>query len=585
MQITAHVAQVVRAALDWPVERAAQIEDALTVPPNLALGDVAFPCFQLARELRAAPNVIAKTIAAKISPDALISSAVAEGPYLNLFLNRANATGQVLGEIRDHPTTFGRRDLGRSRTLVLDFSAPNIAKPFHFGHLRSTNLGADLARIWTFQGWKVVRKNYIGDWGTQFGFVIWAWQQWGDEAELQARAIDYLVELYIRANQESAKDTSVREKARELFLKLEQGDAEIVSIWQRFRTLSLSGFQRTYDRLGISFDSYEGESSLNDKVQPVIARFLNAGVARESEGAIVVDVSDVLGREIAPCMLQKSDGASTYAARDCAEAIDRWERYQFGANVYVVSRQEDHFAQVFAALGKLAVAEAWELNWPALCENVSFGYVRGMSTRKGEAVWLEAVLDEARDRATRYREERAAANTRGLPEVPEEELAGVSEAVGQAALLYFDVSSRRMTDVTFDWDSVLQFEGNTGPYLQYTHARMSGIFRKAADAGLVAATEAGETALLLADEEWALVQTLRGFSHALRRAAEQSEPFEVAHYLYDLASAFNTFYNKHIVLDEADPARSRARLALVGATRTVLASGLGLLGIQPLEYM
>jgi arginyl-tRNA synthetase len=298
-----------------------------------------------------------------------------------------------------------------------------------------------------------------------------------------------------------------------------------------------------------------------------------------------VDVSDVLGREIAPCMLQKSDCASTYAARDCAEAIDRWERYQFGANVYVVSRQEDHFAQVFAALGKLAVAEQWPVNWPALCENVSFGYVRGMSTRKGEAVWLEAVLDEARDRAGRYREERSAANVRGLPEVPPAELATISEAVGQAALLYFDVSSRRLTDVTFDWDTVLQFEGNTGPYLQYTHARMSGIFRRATEAGLATTASPGDLPLLVADEEWALVQKLRGFGQAVRRAAEQREPFEVAHYLYELASVFNAFYNRHVVLDEADPARSRARLVLVGSARTVLASGLRLLGIRPLEYM
>jgi arginyl-tRNA synthetase len=585
MQITAHIAQVVRTALDWPAERSAQIEDALTVPPNPALGDIAFPCFQLAKEFRSAPNLIARTVAGKITPDPIIASAAAEGPYLNLFLNRVNATEQVLGEIRDNPGTFGRRDLGAGRTLVLDFSAPNIAKPFHFGHLRSTNLGADLARIFSYQGWQVIRKNYIGDWGTQFGFVIWAWQQWGDEAALEARAIDYLVELYIRANQESGKDPAVREQARALFLRLEQGDPGIVKLWERFRGLSLEGFQRTYDRLGIAFDSYDGESSLNDKLQPVIARFLKAGVAKESLGAIVVDVSDVLGREIAPCMLQKSDGASTYAARDCAEAIDRWERYQFGANMYVVSRQEDHFAQVFAALGKLALAEKWELNWPALCENVSFGYVRGMSTRKGEAVWLEAVLDEARDRAARYREERAAAKARGLPEVPAAELAGVSEAVGQAALLYFDVSSRRMTDVTFDWNTVLQFEGNTGPYLQYTHARMSGIFRKAAEAGLAITAAPGDLALLLDDEEWALVQKLRGYSHALKRAAEQREPFEVAHYLYELASVFNAFYNKHVVLDEADPARSRARLDLVGSTRTVLASGLGLLGIRPLEYM
>ena len=585
MQITSHVARVVCTALDWPAERAAQVEDALTAPPNPALGDLAFPCFQLAKERRAAPQAIAKELAAKITPDPIIAEAKAEGPYLNLFLNRANAAEQVLREIQAAPSTYGSRDLGQGRTLVLDFSAPNIAKPFHFGHLRSTNLGADLARIFSFQGWRVFRKNYIGDWGTQFGFVIWAWQQWGDEAALNARAIDYLVELYIRANQQGEKDPAVREQARALFLRLEQGDAEIVALWERFRALSLEGFHRTYDRLGIAFESYDGESSVNEKVQPVIERFLKAGVAHESLGAIVVDVSDVLGREIAPCMLQKSDGASTYAARDCAEAIDRWEKHRFGANIYVVSRQEDHFAQVFAALGKLAAAEGWSDNWPALCENVSFGYVRGMSTRKGEAVWLEAVLDEARDRAAKYRNERAAANLRALPELPATELTAISESVGQAALLYFDVSSRRMTDVTFDWDTVLQFEGNTGPYLQYTHARMSGIFRKADEVGLGGDGNSADLKLLVADEEWALVQKLRGFGPAVRRAAEQREPFEVAHYLHELSSVFNTFYNRHVVLDSGDPARSRARLELVRATRTVLASGLGLLGIEALEYM
>jgi arginyl-tRNA synthetase len=583
MQITAHIAQVLCNALAWPAERRAQIEAALATPPNLALGDCAFPCFQLAKELRTAPNRIAQGLAEKIQPDRLIASAVAEGPYLNLFLNRRNALGQVLGEIRESPSTYGHTDLGRGQTLVLDFSAPNIAKPFHFGHLRSTNIGADLARIFAFQGWEVLRKNYLGDWGTQFGFVIYAWQKWGDEAALEARAIDYLVELYIRANRESEQDPSVREQARSLFLRLEQGDAEIRALWSRFRALSLDGFMRTYARLGISFDSYDGESSINDKVQAVVERFLKAGVAKESLGAIVVDVADVLGRDIAPCMLQKSDGASTYAARDCAEAIDRWERYQFGANLYVVSRQEDHFAQVFAALGKLAVAEQWPVNWPARCENISFGYVRGMSTRKGEAVWLEAVLDEARDRAGRFRTERAETSARGAVAAGEADT--VSEAVGQAALLYFDVSSRRMTDLSFDWDAVLQFEGNTGPYLQYAHARMSGIFRKAAELGLAAADEPGDLATLGADEEWLLVQKLRGYGPAVRRAAEQREPFEVAHYLYELASVFNAFYNRHVVIEVAEPARSRARLALVKATQGVMRSGLQLLGIRALEQM
>lgn len=585
MQISSHIAEVVCRALDWPAARRPEVEAGLALPPDPSLGDASFPCFPLAKERRTAPNQIAADLARRISPDAIIARAAATGPYLNLFLDRPQVSTRVLDEIRHNPDTFGSRDLGRGQTMVLDFSAPNIAKPFHFGHLRSTNLGADLARIFTFQGWRVIRKNYIGDWGTQFGLVIWAWQQWGEEAALEARAIDYLVELYVRANRAAGSDPAVQESARQLFLRLEQGDPENTRLWERFRTLSLDGFHRTYDRLGIGFDSYDGESAMNSKVQPVIARFLKAGVARESQGAIVVDVADVLGREIAPCMLRKSDGASTYAARDCAEAIDRYERHGFAANLYVVSRQEDHFAQVFAALGKLGAAEGWAENWPALCENVSFGYVRGMSTRKGEAVWLEAVLDEARDRAARYREERAAAGNRGAPELPPAGQADISEAVGQAALLYFDVSSRRMTDVTFDWDTVLQFEGNTGPYLQYSHARMSGIFRKAGDAGWLGTPQAGDAATLVADEEWAVIQKLRGFGPALARAAVQREPFELAHYLYDLCSVFNAFYNRHVVLDESDPARSRARLALVGGVRTVLANGLSLLGIRALEFM
>ena len=583
MHITSHVAQVIATALDFPPARQAEVARALTAPPNLQMGDIAFPCFQLARELRTAPKVIAEKLATRIQPDALIARAVAEGPYLNLFLERREAAARALGEILDRPMDYGRVDRGQGQTVVLDFSAPNIAKPFHFGHLRSTNLGADLARIFLFMGYRVIRKNYIGDWGTQFGIVIYAWQKWGEERLLEERAIDYLVELYIRANQESEQDPAVREQARQLFLRLERGDPEITSLWQRFRDLSLQGFMKTYERLGITFDTYEGEAAINHRVQPVIERFLQAGVATHSQGAIVVEVADVLGREIAPCMLQKSDGASTYAARDCAEAIDRWEKYRFCANVYVVSRQEDHFAQVFAALGKLAAAEKWEVNWPAACENVSFGYVRGMSTRKGEAVWLEHVLDEARDQARRVRAEKAAANARGFPELAPDMLEAISEGVGQAALLYFDVSSRRLSDVSFDWDTVLQFEGNTGPYLQYSHARMCGIFRKAEEAGLSVQDRPSD--FVMADEEWALLLKLRGFGAALERACDNREPHEVAHFLHELASHFNTFYNKHTVIDPDQVDRSANRLSLVRATQSVLASGLRLLGIRPLEYM
>lgn len=584
MEISKHVAAAIAAALDEADSRGAEILHLLTNPPSLQMGDIAFPCFALAKELRASPKAIAERIAQRVTPDRLIERATATGPYVNVHLNRPAAARQILETVIAQAEGYGSADLGRGKTIVIDFSSPNIAKPFHFGHLRSTNIGADLARILGFLGYSVVRKNYIGDWGTQFGVVIYAWQKWGDPAALESRAIDYLVELYIRANQESERDPAVREEARALFRRLEAGDTAIKSLWERFRALSLRGFAKTYERLGVAFDSYDGEAAVNHRVQSVIDRFVKSGVAVPSEGAIVVPVADVLGREIAPCMLQKSDGASTYAARDCAEAINRWERYRFAGNIYVTSRQEDHFAQVFAALGKLSVAEGWDANWPAACENVGFGFVRGMSTRKGEAVWLEHVLDEARDQALRVRTEKAAANPRGFPDMPAADIESISEAVGQAALLYFDVSSRRMSDVTFDWNTVLQFEGNTGPYLQYSHARMCGLFRKV-DATTNAGTASVVVADSLSDEEWALLLQVRAFGSAVQRACVEREPHELARYLHELASSFNTFYNKHTVIDEAEPERSAARLVLVGACRITMANGLRLLGIRPLEYM
>ncbi|MCC5794708.1 MAG: arginine--tRNA ligase [Chromatiales bacterium] len=582
MDIELHIARRLCPALELPPDQTGTLAGALVRPPTPAHGDLALPCFGFARSLRRSPQQIAASLAGKLEPDEVIAGAEAAGPYLNIRLNRPAVTASVLGDVLADPGAYGRRDLGRGGVVVLDFSAPNIAKPFHFGHLRSTNLGAILGRLLEHMGYRVFRKNYLGDWGTQFGFVIYAWQRWGDEWALEKGAIDYLVSLYIRAYQESEGDPGVREQARELFRRLEQGDPDIRALWARFRELSLAGFMDTYRRLGVSFDSYDGEAAINPQVRPIIERFQRAGVAVQSEGALVVEVSDVIGREIAPCMLQKSDGASTYAARDCAEALDRFERHGFVANIYVASRQEDHFAQVFAALGKLAEAEGWRENWAQRCENISFGFVRGMSTRKGEAVWLSDVLDEARDRARRVRTQKAAQNPQGFPELLGADLDEVSEAVGQAALLYFDVSSRRMSDISFDWNTVLQFEGNTGPYLQYTHARIGGIFRKT---GQVASGDLAEIAPLLEnEEEWQLVLHLRAYADTLERACVHREPFELANYLYALCSLVNTFYNRHKVLGTG-PGLERARLALLGATQAVLAGGLRLLGIRPLDRM
>jgi len=589
VRINEHLTGRLAEALNLPDSERELVAKSFSQPPRPEMGDLAFPCFPYAKILKTSPAAIARGLAERIKPDFLLSHLEAQGPYLNLFLHRPEANRLVLDEILTQGPDYGRQGLGRGGLIVLDYSHPNIAKPFHFGHLRSTYLGMELARIFEFLGFKVWRKNYLGDWGTQFGFIIYAWRKYGEEALLQERTIDYLVELYIQANQEAEGDPGVRAAAREYFRRLEEGDPEIVGLWERFRELSLAAFKRTYDRLDIAFDSYEGEAAVNTQVAPVVDRFLKAGVARASEGAIVVDVADVIGREIAPCMLRKSDGATTYAARDCAEAIDRWEKHRFAGNIYVVARQEDHFAQVFAALKKLAAAEGWKVDWSERCENVSFGYVKGMSTRKGQAVWLDDVLDEARDRAKTLRKHNEEVSPERLPGLNPQELEAVSEAVGQAALIYANVAAKRLSDITFDWDKVLQFEGNTGPYLQYTYARMAGIFRKARenDFALPARWEAGaeDCALLISDEEWSLVLKLRLFPQAVRRAGEQREPHEIAKYLYELATLFNHFYHRHKVLNPEDVRLTRSRLGLIKAVQIILVRGLGLLGIRTLETM
>lgn len=589
MQISKHLTRVLGEALGIPATERNLTIKSLSRPSRLDMGDIALPCFRFSAGLKASPAAIAARLASAVAPDSLIHHVQAQGPYLNLFLRRPEAIRLVLQEVFNEKENYGRQDIGQKGVIVLDYSHPNIAKPFHFGHLRSTNLGADMARIFEFSGYDVWRQNYLGDWGTQFGFVIYAWQRYGDEACLQERAVDYLVELYIRASQESEENPGVREAARNVFRRLENGDPEIIALWQRFRNLSVAAFTKTYERLRIAFDSYEGEAAMNDKVGSVIDRFLRAGVARESEGAIVVDVADVIGREIAPCMLRKSDGASTYAARDCAAAIDRWEKHEFVANIYVCSRQEDHFAQVLTALKKLAAAEQWEVNWPQRCENISFGYVKGMSTRKGQVVWLDDVLDEAREQVRNLRQHKEQLYLEGLPFLSPDDIEQVSEAVGQAAILYFDVSSSRMADITFDWNAVLQFEGNTGPYLQYTYARMSGIFRKAAASGLalddICFINAEDLGLLTSNEEWSLVLKVREFRMAVRKAAEMREPHEIAKFLFDLASVFNHFYHVHKVLNPDNQRTTLARLGLVKCIQTVLGIGLKLLGIQALDVM
>lgn len=583
-----HLSNALGSALPSQTCDAVRLAEMLGAPPDPRWGDIALGCFPLARSSGISPAELAAQLASQLVGDPLVNVAEARGPYLNIFLKRPEATRLILQEVLAQGEAYGRQDVGGGRTIVLDYSSPNIAKPFHFGHLRSTNLGACLARIWEALGYRVWRQNYLGDWGTQFGLVMYAWRMYGDEKHLSTRAVEYLVDLYIRANREAEEDPSVRETARLLFKRLEDGDPELKALWARFRELSIASLQRTYARLSYTFDSYEGEAAMNDKVAPVIDRFLRAGVATVSDGAVIVEVADLLGRALAPCMLRKSDGATTYAARDCAAAIDRWERHRFAANVYVVARQQDHFAQVFTALRKLGLAEGWTEMWPDRCENVPFGFVRGMSTRNGTAVWLDEVLDEARSRADMVRAQTDVNMSNTLAPLGAKELDEINEAIGQAAVLHFDVSARRMSDLTFAWDDVLRFEGHTGPYLQYTHARICGIYRKLSEVGAVSEKVRKTTTAarhITSDDEWRVVRKLADYPRTVLVAGERREPSEVAHYLFELASHVNRFYYACRVLDQSDPTLTSERLQLVEAARTVLSAGLRLLGIKPLEAM
>jgi arginyl-tRNA synthetase len=584
--VYSHITDRIATAVRLPAVDAVRLPTSFGRPPSGVPGDVAVPCFPIAGRAGAFPAEVATSLATVWASDRFVERAEARGPYLNLHLRREVVGHLVLEHVDRERDQYGSQNIGRGQTIVLDYSSPNIAKPFHFGHLRSTNLGAALARVWEALGFRIWRQNHLGDWGTQFGLVAYAWREYGEERELLARAVEYLAELYVRASREAAEDPRVQECARTLFRRLEGGDPELLALWRRFREMSIATLQSTYERLGVTFDSYEGEAAMNGKVGPLVERFLASGVARTSSGAVVVDVADVVGRSIVPCMLRKSDGATTYAARDCAAAIDRWERHRFVANIYVCARQEDHFAQVFAALHRLSQAEGWPVHWPPCCENVSFGFVRGMSTRSGQVVWLDRVLNEARERARTLRLEKQRANP-DFPPLAEVRLGAVSEAVGKAAVLFFDLSARRMTDVTFNWDNLLTFEGNTGPYLQYTHARIAGLFRKAGEdpssvLGRCTPTAGG---MAWTDEAWSLVRGIGEFPRAVRSAGEQREPHEIASYALSLCGEFNRFYAKTWILDPREAERSANHLRIAAATRVVLQNALHLLGIEPLEVM
>lgn len=560
---------------------AGEIASALTAPPDSAMGDFAFPCFPLAKARRANPAKIAADLAAAIGPTPLIARIEAKGPYLNFFVERTAWTRDVLGRIFREGDKYGASDEGRGKTVVIDYSAPNVAKEFRIFHLRTTVLGHALCNLYRMLGWRCVGINHLGDWGTQFGVVLAAFEEKGDESRLSEEPIKYLTGLYVEYSRRMTDDPSLRDRARQWLKKLEDGDAEARRLWRTFVDLSVRDFKRVYKRLGIEFDHYRGESYYFEKTDDVIRRAQEAGAAEISEGALVIKMPD---EKLPPVIIRKSDGATTYVTRDIAAAINRHEEFRFDRMLYVVgSEQKLHFEQLFEALRRMGC------EWAGRCVHVPYGIylelqeVEGETrrakagTRGGFKVLLEDVLNEAADRAERIIDEHY---EEGFFENKRE----AADAVGIGAIVFNDLKNTRIKDVVFDWDSMLSFKGETGPYLQYTHARTCSILRKwdrevAADV---------DFALLGDPEEFEMSKILARYPQVIGRAAEAYEPSVVAGYLLEVAASFNKYYTdltNHKVADESAPELSRARVLMADCVRRVLAGGLRILGIRPIERM
>ncbi|KRQ88071.1 Arginine--tRNA ligase [Caloramator mitchellensis] len=543
-----------------------QIEKLIELPPKPEMGDFAFPCFQLARTMRKAPNLIAEELKEKINKDGFEKVETAGG-YLNFFVNKADANKSILQKILTEKEKYGHTNIGAGKTITIDFSSPNIAKPFHVGHLYSTAIGNSLYKIFTSQGYNCVGINHLGDWGTQFGKLIAAYKRWVDEEALEKEPIKELLRIYVKFHDEAELDPSLEDIARQHFKNLEDGKEEEVKLWQRIKDVSLIEFNRLYDTLKIKFDSYAGESFYNDKMDEVVEMLEEKGLLTESSGAQVVNLDEY---NMPPCIIKKSDGATIYATRDLAAALYRKRTYDFYKNVYVVGTpQALHFKQVFTTLKLMG------FDWADDCVHVGFGLVKfadkKLSTRKGDVIFLEELLNEAILRAKELIEQKNAAL-----ENKEE----VAKVVGLGAVVFTYLKNNRERDIVFTWEDILNFDGETAPYVQYSYARGRSILRKAGNV-----YSDMDFSKMTTSEEFELIKLLGSFNDAINSAIEKYEPSVVTRYILDVAKAFNKFYNLSPILSLEDEALKNARLALVDATTIVIRNGLALLGIDVVERM
>lgn len=542
------------------------IEKLLEIPPKPEMGDYAFPCFQLAKSMRKAPNMIAEELKGKINKDGF-EKIENLGPYLNFFMDKSSFGKGTIELILDKKETYGESDMGEGKTVCVEYSSPNIAKPFHVGHLFSTAIGNALYAIMKSQGYNTVGINHLGDWGTQFGKLISAYKRWADEEALEKEPIKELLRIYVKFHDEAEKDPSLEDEGRMYFKKLEDGDKEAVVLWNRFKELSLKEFDNVYDMLNVKFDSLAGEGFYNDKMEAVVKEIDDKGLLVDSNGAKVVMLEEY---NMPPCIVLKSDGASIYATRDLTAAKYRKDTYNFDKSIYVVGKdQKLHFNQVFKTL------ELMGHEWAQDCHHVSFGLVRfadkKLSTRKGDVILLEDLLNEAISKT------RDTINEKNPNLENKEE---VAKKVGIGAIVFTYLKNSRERDMVFNWDEMLSFDGETGPYVQYTYARGNSILNKAGEVNGEA-----DYSKLTSKEEFELVKTLEGFNKSIVMAIDKLEPSIVTRYVIDVAKAFNKFYNNHSVINVEDEGLKKARLNMIEATCQVIKNALNLIGIETVEKM
>lgn len=550
------------------VEGVAQEEIAslLAVPPDSAMGDFALPCFRFAKALRKSPVIIAQELAKTIAPDEVVAEVSAVNGYLNFKVNKAGLAADVLARIAREGAKYGASDEGSGKTVCIDYSSVNIAKPFHIGHLSTTVLGGALYRIFNFLGYRAVGINHLGDYGTQFGKLISAYKRWGNREEVERGGIHAVNALYVRFNEEA--DEAMEVEAREYFRLIESGDKEANDLFEWFKSLTLAYVEKIYDRLHIRFDSYAGERFYTDKMAPVVAELKEKGLLKESNGAQIVDL-EAYG--MPPCLILRSDGASLYATRDLAAAIYRKKTYDFYKCLYVVAYQQNlHFKQVFKVL------ELMGYDWAKDLVHVAYGMVSledgAMSTRKGKVVWLEDVISRCVEKARVILEEKNPAL---------ENKDAVAETVGVGAVVFGALYNSKIKDITFSYDKALNFDGETSVYVQYTCARAASVLSKAAADGIAFDEAASGTPNA---QEAELLKALGDFPATVREAAEKYEPSFVARWCVDTAKLFNKFYFDCKILQAEEDVRA-FRLALTKATLTALTNGLGLLGIGVPEKM